>query len=112
MSKVTIVEAVYDGMIARGLATDHEAFEDILMACSCVAEMENPSGVDVLAWVEDRERGTEGALDRMLDQERGPARTAVQVYLDWREYLNKCSKKTMKLTALLTVLVEEGAAAK
>lgn len=112
MSKVTIVEAVYDGMIARGLATDHEAFEDILMACSCVAEMENPSGVDVLKWVEERERGMEGTLDRMLGQENGPARTAVQVYLDWREYLNKCSKKTMKLTALLAVLVEEGAAAK
>lgn len=110
MSKVAICEAVYDGMVSRGLSTEHEAFEDILMACCAVADMEDPSGTDVLQWVEEHERGTQ--LDRLLNQDSREGRTATQVYLDWREYLNKCSKKSVKLTALLSALVQEGAAAK
>lgn len=110
MSKVTICEAVFDGMTSRGLSTEHEAFEDMLMAVCAVAEMDNPGGIDVLKWVEDKERGDQ--LDRLLSQDSREGRTAVQVYLDWREYLNKCSKKTMKLSALLAALVQEGAAAR
>lgn len=108
MSKTAVCEAVYDGMVSRGLDTEHEAFEDILAACCAVAQMENPSGIDVLAWVEQQEN--EATLERLLDADRRPPRTAVQVYLDWRTYLNKCSKKSVKVVALLAALVEEGAA--
>lgn len=108
MSKTAICEAVYDAMVERGLSTEHEAFEDILIACCSVAEQQEPRGVDVLAWVEQQERAR--GLDSIFAVDQVPPRSAVQVYLDWRAYLDKCAKKTMKLTALLTVLVEVGAA--
>lgn len=108
MSKCAIIEAVYDGMVSRGLSTDHEAFEDILMACGEVAAMADPHGTDVIQWVVQKEESF--AVERLLSQDETQPRTATQVYLDWREYLNKCSKKSMKLAALLSALVEEGAA--
>lgn len=102
MSKCAIVEAVYDGMVARGLREDHEAFEDILMACCAVAESDDPSASAVLDWCEEREY-EKGTAD---------ARTALQIFMDWRTYLNGCSKKSMKLSALLAALVQEGVAAR
>lgn len=108
MSKVAIIEAVYDGMMGRGLNPDHEAFEDILNACAAMAEAEKSGGTDVLAWAAEQERTHQ--LDSLFSEDRVQARSAVQIYLDWRTYLDKCSKKSMKLAALLTALVEEGAA--
>lgn len=90
MSRCAIIEAVYDGMVKRGLNPEHEAFEDILMAVSEAAAAEG----DPFDWV----------------VENDPGRTPTQIWLDWRTYLNSCSKKTVQLGALLAALREEGSA--
>lgn len=90
MSRCAIIEAVYDGMVKRGLNPEHEAFDDILMAVSEGVA----TGQEPFDWV----------------VENDPGRTPTQIWLDWRTYLNSCSKKTMQLVALLAALREEGAA--
>ena len=50
MSRVAMVEAIYDEMHKAGLNEDNTLFEDILMMCCAAAELDGePDVIDLLA---------------------------------------------------------------
>lgn len=54
MSKVSMVEAIYDEMHKAGLNEDSTRFEDILMACCYAAEHNGEP--DVIDWLVEHDR--------------------------------------------------------
>lgn len=70
MSKMAVVENIYDALTEAGLKTEHACFDDLVFGCTCLAVDPAYRGKEVLDWIADQD----------------DARDEIQIALDIKEF--------------------------